>query len=101
VAVAARYGIDLSVQRARKIQTADFDAFDLILGLDRDNVAHLNAMQPENSNARVALYLQEALNVKKDVPDPYYGGAKDFETVYRLCAEASTALLQKLITHKD
>ncbi len=75
---------------------ADFDRFDLILGLDRDNVRHLERMKPESSKAKVALYLEEALGQHKDVPDPYYGGTAEFEAVFALCEKASRALIDKL-----
>ncbi|MCR6659555.1 MAG: low molecular weight phosphotyrosine protein phosphatase [Asticcacaulis sp.] len=94
IAVAQAHGIDISDQRARQIHLDDFDRFDLILGLDRDNVRHLTAMQPQGSPAKVALYLEEALGLTKNVPDPYYGGTADFEAVYRLCEKASAALLE-------
>ncbi|ESQ81678.1 hypothetical protein AEAC466_20500 [Asticcacaulis sp. AC466] len=97
IQTAARHGIDISGQRARQIQTDDFDRFDLILGLDRDNVRHLTAMRPDTARAKVALYLDEALGVAKNVPDPYYGGSSDFEAVYALCEKASTALLKQLL----
>ena len=95
IATAARHGVDLSGQRARQIRPADFDDFDLILGLDRDNVRHLEGMAA--GKARVALYLEEALGLRKDVPDPYYGSDRDFEAVYRLCDQASEDLLARLI----
>lgn len=96
IAVAQAHGVDISDQRARQIHLEDFDRFDLILGLDRDNVRNLTAMQPEGSRATVALYLEAALGVAKNVPDPYYGGAADFETVYRLCEKAGAGLLKSL-----
>ncbi len=97
IAVAARYGIDIGGQSARQVTADDFHRFDLILGLDRDNVAFLGKMKPWESPAKVALYLEEALGRSKNVPDPYYGGPKDFEDVFRLCDEASDALIKKLI----
>lgn len=96
IAVAQAHGIDISEQRARQIHVDDFDRFDLILGLDRDNVRHLSAMQPQGSQAEVALYLEEALGLTKNVPDPYYGGTADFEAVYQMCEKASTGLLNRL-----
>ncbi|MDV6332377.1 low molecular weight protein-tyrosine-phosphatase [Asticcacaulis sp. 201] len=96
IQTAARHGIDISAQRARQIQIDDFDRFDLILGLDRDNVRHLTAMRPDTARAKVALYLDEALGLSKNVPDPYYGGLSDFETVYALCEKASAGLLKQL-----
>lgn len=96
LACATRHGLDISDQRARQVHLDDFDRFNLILGLDHDNVRHLNRMRPEGSRARVALYLEEALGQAKDVPDPYYGGDRDFEAVYALCEKASQTLLNRL-----
>jgi len=114
IACAARHGLDISGQRARQVTADDFDAFDLILGLDRDNVRHLTRLQPPGSRARVALYLEEAQTLAenqtlarnqtpagnmgraKDVPDPYYGDERDFEAVFTLCTQASDALVKAL-----
>lgn len=94
IAVAQGHGIDISSQRARQIHIDDFDRFDLILGLDRDNVRHLTTMKPEGARAEVALYLEKALGLAKNVPDPYYGSEADFEAVYRMCEKAGAALLE-------
>lgn len=94
IAAAARHGIDIGNQRARQITADDFKRFDLILGMDRENIKSLARVQPAYSRARIALYLYEALELKKDVPDPYYGIPADFENVYRLCDRASDALLK-------
>jgi protein-tyrosine phosphatase len=96
IACAARHGLDISGQRARQVTAGDFDNFDLILGMDRDNVRHLTGLKPPGSRARIALYLQETLGRAKDVPDPYYGDDRDFEAVFALCAEASEALVKAL-----
>lgn len=93
IAVAARYGVDISSQCARQLHRDDFYRFDLILGLDRDNVRNIRKIAPDDTTATIGLYLEEALGLMKDVPDPYYGDTRDFEAVYRLCDEASAALL--------
>ena len=100
IACAARHGLDISGQRARQVTADDFAAFDLILGMDRDNVRHLTRLQPPGSRARIALYLEEVQNLSgnmgraRDVPDPYYGDDRDFEAVFALCAQASAALVK-------
>ncbi len=96
VAVAERHGVFIHGQQARQVTRDDFDRFDLILGLDRDNVRHLERMRPDGARARVALYLEEALSQHKDVPDPYYDSMADFEAVFALCERASAALIEKL-----
>lgn len=96
IAVAARYGVDISGQSARRIGEADFSRFDLILGMDRSNVQDLRRMAPESARDRIHLYLDYALGTARDVPDPYYGGADGFEKVYRMIREASEALSKRL-----
>jgi protein-tyrosine phosphatase len=96
IAVAARYGVDISGQSARKVDAGDFSRFDLILGMDRSNVQDLRRVAPQDAQARIHLYLDYTLGTVRDVPDPYYGGADGFEKVYRMIREASEALSTRL-----
>lgn len=66
----ARRGYIYGDQRARKVTQQDFRDFDLILGMDRQNVADLHATAPPDATAIIALFLGDA-----DVPDPYYDGS--------------------------
>ncbi|UCI08293.1 low molecular weight protein-tyrosine-phosphatase [Mesorhizobium sp. B1-1-8] len=96
IAIAARHGIDISGQRARKVTKEDFSRFDLILGMDRLNVRDLQALAPAAMRDRVHLFLEFTLGKTSDVPDPYYGGADAFASVYRMIREASEALATRL-----
>jgi protein-tyrosine phosphatase len=94
---ALRRGIDISGLRARQVTAADFDRFDLILAMDRENLRELDAIRPPNARADLKLFLEYAPQTKvRDVPDPYYGGDKDFEHVLDLTAAASRGLLATL-----
>jgi protein-tyrosine phosphatase len=94
---ALRRGVDISELRARQVTIEDFAHFDFILAMDRENLKALEAMQPKNSRARLALFLDFApgLNLS-EVPDPYYGDTKDFEKVLDLTIAASRGLLARL-----
>ncbi|WP_378946790.1 low molecular weight protein-tyrosine-phosphatase [Mesorhizobium sp. ANAO-SY3R2] len=96
IAVAARHGIDISAQQARKVVSADFERFDLILGMDRANVDDLKSIAPVDCAGRIELFLCHATGRTKDVPDPYYGGEDGFLDVYRMIREASEALAERL-----
>lgn len=96
IQVAARHGIDISAQRARAVGAADFEKFDLLLGMDRSNVDTLIGRAPADAAKKVHLFLEYAGIGHRDVPDPYYGGEDGFETVYRMLHEASEALAAKL-----
>jgi protein-tyrosine phosphatase len=94
---ALRRGIDLSGLRARQVTLDDFARFDLILGMDRDNLRELQDMKPPDSPASLKLFLEYApeLNLR-DVPDPYYRDAVAFEEVLDLTSAASRGLLASL-----
>jgi protein-tyrosine phosphatase len=94
---ALKRGIDISGLRARQVTQDDFQRFDLILAMDRENLRELGALQPRGSRATLKLFLEYApqLNVR-DVPDPYYRDAAAFEEVLDLAAVASRGLLASL-----
>ena len=94
---ALRRGIDISDLRARQIEGRDFDRFDMILAMDGENLEALTAMQPRNSHARLQLFLDYAPGQGTgEVPDPYYGDERAFETVLDLATAASRGLLAEL-----
>ena len=92
-ATARKRGIDLSSQRARKVQHHDFDRFDYILAMDADN--HAELLQLANGSAdNLHMFLKFSSNfAERDVPDPYYGGDQGFEHVLNLVEDASQGLL--------
>ncbi len=94
-AEARRRGYDMSAIRSRKVATTDFDTFDLIIAMDRQNLRDLMDIQPAGSNARVELFLPFALELNRDeVPDPYY--EDNFPEVFDMIEVASKALLDDL-----
>ncbi|MBI5040066.1 MAG: low molecular weight phosphotyrosine protein phosphatase [Gammaproteobacteria bacterium] len=94
---AKRRGVDLSVQRARKVQPADFLEFDYVLAMDRSNYEDLRAICHPDYEERLRLFLEFAPQAgEQDVPDPYYGGAQGFERVLDLIEAAAEGLLAEM-----
>jgi protein-tyrosine phosphatase len=80
VRAAAARGIDMGSQRARKVEKADFETFDLIVALDRGHLRRLERWRPAKARAEVRLLMEFAGELAlDDVPDPYYGGDHGFE----------------------
>lgn len=97
-AAARRRGFDMSALRARQITSEDFERFDLILAMDRENLAELRRRSPQQLRERVRLFLEFAPDLgEHDVPDPYYGGDAGFEAVLDLTEQAARGLLDHLI----
>jgi protein-tyrosine phosphatase len=88
---AAARGITLE-GAARQVTRADFEDFDLLVAMDRDNLADLRAIAPPGTEHKVRLLLGEG----RDVPDPYYGGPHGFENVLDLVETACEQLLDEL-----
>ena len=96
-AAAARRGYDLSALRARTVEPGDFERFDLILAMDRENLQALRRHAPPHAHERLRLFLEFAPDaVPEDVPDPYYGGPNGFEEVLDLVEAATRGLLAHL-----
>src|SRR6478609_628983 len=90
---AARRGIELG-GAARTVTRRDFDANDVLVAMDRSNRDDLLALAPsDEERAKVRLLLTEP---ERDVPDPYYGGADEFDRVLDVVDEGCRALLEEL-----
>jgi protein-tyrosine phosphatase len=90
-AAARARGYDLSDLRARQFRTDDFDAFDLILAMDADNLRQIEAMRPAGNATPVELFMRYAPGAGFDhVPDPYYTG--DFDGALDLIEQAASGL---------
>ena len=94
---ALRRGIDLSAQRARRVDASDFVEFDYVLAMDSGNYRDLMDRCDVDGRSRVRLFMEFApKNGATDVPDPYYGGVHGFEHVLDLVEEAAAGLLQTI-----
>ncbi|MDG0853109.1 low molecular weight phosphotyrosine protein phosphatase [Pelomonas puraquae] len=94
---ALRRGYDLSAQRARQLVADDFTRFDLVLGMDADNLSRAAKLCPPGARHRLKLLLDYAPQTgKRHVPDPYYGGDAGFEEVLDLVEAACDGLIATL-----
>jgi len=101
--VAIQHGVKLR-GRARSVQAADFATFDLILGMDSDNIRNLERLpKTDTTRARVVLFREFDPESDGDlsVPDPYYGGADGFDRMFDIIHRSCTALLRKLLEAHD
>ena len=96
IACAARHGIDIATQRARRLAAADFDEFDVILCADRTILHDARIRKPRTSHADVELLLEWSGLGKKDIPDPYYGDARDFDKAFKLVDAAALGVVERI-----
>ena len=95
---AIKRGFDLTSISRKFDPDTDFDHFDLVIGMDDENMHGLKYMA-RNDTDLAKLYkmtdFSEAMNYD-EVPDPYYGGAAGFELVLDLLEDACKGLLKKV-----
>src|SRR5919198_6401857 len=93
-AVAAAHGRGIALDgTARQVTAEDFERFDLLLAMDRENERELLVRAPDAA-ARAKVHLLREFDPAAvaagdlDVPDPYFGGARGFEHVLDLVQAA-------------
>ena len=95
-AAARKRNIDLSDQRARKVDAEDFNRFDYVLAMDESNYSDLEYVSNSGTD-NLSLFLEFSNNSNQhEVPDPYYGGDQGFELVLDLIEDASRGLLDDI-----
>ena len=96
VAKARQRGIDISGLRARQFRASDLAQFDVILVMDRQNLADVRDVWRQAGGTEPELFLTYGSSPHDEVPDPYYGGDDGFEAVLDLIEEASEGLLARI-----
>ncbi|WP_299064139.1 low molecular weight protein-tyrosine-phosphatase [uncultured Polaribacter sp.] len=96
--VAAKYGLDIKNQRARKFVVKDFDTFDFIYAMDKSNYQNILSLARNRVDTqKVKMILNETQPTKNlSVPDPYYGGNQGFEEVYKMLDQACNVIADNL-----
>ncbi len=86
-------GVPIIHHMATQIKPSDYDNFDLIIGLDYNNVRNLQRIFNGDPQNKVKLLLSFA-GVERAVSDPWYTG--DFDTAFDDCLLGCSELLEYL-----
>ena len=99
IAVAKKYGIDITAQKGRQFTETDFDTFDHIYVMDESNFKNVTKLARNDKDLKkVKMILDEIYpNQNYNVPDPYTGGIQGFESTYKMLDEACGQIAKKLL----
>lgn len=101
IEVAKQNGIYISSQKCRQFQISDFDDFDIIYVMDESNYRNVTKLARNSVDKnKVHLILDSLDETIKEVPDPYYGNHKDFESVFDIIDSACSIIANDLINAK-
>lgn len=100
-AVARQNGVEIATYRARQVGAEDFRRFSHIVALDRDNLAALRRLRPDDASADVSLLLDHVEGREgADVADPYYGDEADFRQTWDDVTSGAKALARRLAANR-
>lgn len=99
VAAGARSGLDIT-GRARKINSADFHRFDVIVVMDNANLRDVTAMAPSlEDRAKVRLFRTfDPQTTSDEVPDPYGGPEEGYDATIAQVTAAARGLVDSLLS---
>lgn len=103
MAAAAASSLSIKLRgQARQFKKSDFENFDLILAMDRENYQDILSLDPVGQyRDKVRLMCDFcSRHTTKEVPDPYYGGPEGFNHVIDLLLDACDGLIQHLISNQ-
>lgn len=87
-------GIPCGDHSARQVTRADYDYYDLLIIMDRENRRGIRRLIPDDPEDKIHMLL-EYTGEDRDVADPWYTG--DFDTTYDDISRGLRALLESLL----
>jgi protein-tyrosine phosphatase len=96
--IALRRGYDLTSISRPVRPKRDFVEFDLLIGMDDQNIADLTRMALDDKGKVKIRKMTEfcTRHINTIVPDPYYGETKDYELVIDLLEDACEGLIRTI-----
>ena len=93
---ANKRGIKLD-HRARSLNKNDLINYDLIIAMDNSNYEDILCMGANKNKVKKMIDYVENKNNYNEIPDPYYGGSKDFNLVLDLVEDGCKGIINSLI----
>jgi protein-tyrosine phosphatase len=94
---ALKNGVQIK-HRGRQIKPEDLEKFDLILAMDRSNYKNIIELSgATNHLQKIQLLRTYDSEEGEDVPDPYYGGEREFQEVFDILSRSMDSLIESLL----
>ena len=92
--VLRKHGIDCSGHAARKMTINDYAGYDLLIGMDHENIRDMRRICGGDTEGKIRLLLDFAGRPGEEVSDPWY--TRDFEAAWRDIEAGCLGLLEMI-----
>lgn len=93
-AILTKYNIPFNRREATQLTRADYDKYDLFVGMDSANIRNMHRIFGSDPDGKI-LKLLDLTDRGADVADPWYTG--NFEATYRDVTEGCEALIKYFV----
>lgn len=94
-AAARQRGYEIEHLVSRRVKPTDFDHFDVIVAMDRINLASLKAVAPTRCKQKIELLTEYSDKYHgKEIADPYGGKPKDYEAALDMIEDSCRGLIE-------
>ena len=88
------HGVVIGDHRARQLRQSDYDEYDLIIGMDSENMYYMKHILGDDVEGKIHTLMEYTDRPDELIDDPWY--TRDFETAYRLIRKGCSSLFEKL-----
>ena len=88
------HNIPIGDHRARQLRKSDYDNYDLIIGMDSENMYYIKRILGSDPEGKVHTLMEYTDSPGELIDDPWY--TRDFETAYRQIRKGCEALISHL-----
>lgn len=94
--ICRKHQIDISQQRARRIQPQDMEQYDVLFVMATDVMQDIKHILGSAFDSSKVQYFMDVFpnSTQKDVPDPWYGGEADFVTTFDIINEGCKLIIE-------
>ena len=95
----AEHGIDCTGKTARQLRNHDYDQYDLLIGMDRENLHDMYRICDGDFDGKMHLLMEYTGKPNQEVADPWY--TADFETTWQDVLAGCQGILKEMGKHQD
>lgn len=90
-----RRGVPVGTHRARQLKRADYDAYDLLIGMDEENMFYMKRILGEDTQGKIHYLMEYSARPNEIIDDPWY--TRRFDACAAQIAEGCDGLLAETL----